>query len=79
MEKARARTNEETRQLLESIVKLEKEMGAGVKAHPQAVRWTTASYEKGYPLTRWSEIEVFDNDNNNLFRGTIDHFLDGGK
>jgi hypothetical protein len=58
MAKERA-TNEDARQRVEYMVKLEQRMNAAIKNHPTAVRWTTQPWEKDYALSWFTMIAVY--------------------
>ena len=71
------RTNSEQRQLVERTIEIEQAVREAVKLHPNAVRWTTAPWEKGYPLSLFSDIEVYDEYDVLVYDGDANWFIEG--
>jgi hypothetical protein len=62
--------------LIQQIVRLEKRISAELKKHDSWVRWTTCAWEKGYPLSIATAIEVYDDQGQVVLFGDVGELID---
>jgi len=68
--------NEQARQTAERIVRVDKRMSAAIQAHPTAVRFQVAEWERGYETTMWTDVTVYDANGERVYFGDIQGFIE---